>query len=203
MISSSTIRILGAVCMLGGLVFTATGVWEVLLPSVNMDNGSVLVIDRWHFRVQEALFGLVCAPAFFGGQLGYYLAGAAGRGWLARIGLAVGGMGAAAYAMSGASTTLTGSTSAWHFVGVLLGQWIAPLILGVAAVFVRRVPVWKRAWPVWVALAPHVLFPLYISVLGWPRFLALATSGVNWTIFGYAVLTEGRAASASSARPRQ
>lgn len=184
--------------MLGGVVFTASGLWEVLQPSLNPATGSV--VDPWHFRVQEALIGFVCAPAFFAGQLGYYLAGAAGRGWVARIGLGVGGMGAAAYAISGASTTLTGSMSAWHSWGVMLNQWIGPLVLGVAALFARRVPVWKRVWPVWVGLAPRVLFPLYIFVLGWPRFLALATSGVNWTILGYAVLAEGRAGSASAAR---
>ena len=45
MTSSSTIRILGAVCMLGGLVFTATGVWEVLLPSVNAEKDFALNPD--------------------------------------------------------------------------------------------------------------------------------------------------------------
>jgi hypothetical protein len=190
-----TIRMLGIACMLGGIFFSANGIWEVLQPSLTVTGEPQ---DLFHFRALWLVFGLLCAPAFFAGQLGYYLTRAAGRHWFSRTIIVLAALGATMYVLNSLSLALTLRRIPLMGMGLPLHQWISTLLLGIAALGARRVTVWKRLWPVWTGIAPAILFPLYLSVFGWPAFAALATSGVNWTIFGYAVYTEGKASAAQA-----
>jgi hypothetical protein len=179
--------------MIGGVFFFANGVWEVLQPSVTVTGEPQDPQDLFHYRALWLVFGLLCAPAFFAGQLGYYLTGATGGRWFGKTIIVLAALGAAMYVLDALSAALTLRRISLMGMGLPLHQWVSTLLLGITALVARRVTVWKRLWPVWVGIAPAILFPLYLSVFGWPAFAALATSGVNWTIFGYAVYTEGKA----------
>lgn len=181
--------------MLGGIFFSANGIWEVLQPSVTVAGEPQ---DLFHYRALWLVFGLVCAPAFFAGQLGYYLTGAAGRHWFSKAIIVLAALGATMYVLNALSLALTFRRISLMEMGLPLHQWISTLLLGIAAIGVRRVTLWKRLWPVWTGIAPGILFPVYLSIFGWPAFAALATSGVNWTIFGYVVYTEGKASAAQA-----
>jgi hypothetical protein len=186
MTDTAAVRRLGAACIAAGIAFFLNGIWEVLQPSIE---GRIpfSVLDPAHFRVQFVVFAVLCAPGFFAGQLGFYQAGAAGRSWFAKAAVAIAGLGACLYITSMLSTAVTLQLSPLQKWGVPLAQWLSPVLLGVAALFTKRVAVWKRIWPIWLGVAPSILFPLYISVLGWPAFAALATSGLNWVVFGFVV----------------
>jgi hypothetical protein len=181
--------------MIGAVFFSANGIWEVLQPSMVVRG---VPHDIFHYRILWLVFGLLCAPAFFAGQLGYLLSGAAGRNWLSKTIIVLAAVGAAMYTLNALSMAVTLRDISLLGLGLPLSQWISTFLLGIAALFAKRVAVWKRLWPVWTGIAPSILFPLYLSVFGWPAFAALATQGLNWLIFGYAVYTEGKASAAQA-----
>lgn len=189
------IRMLGVGCMIGAIFFSANGIWEVLQPSMT-SRGAPL--DTVHYRVLWLVFGLLCTPAFFAGQLGYYLTGAAGKNWFSKTIIILAALGAAMYMLDALSKAVTlRGISLWG-LGLPLSQWLSTFLLGMAALFARKVAVWKRVWPIWTGIAPQILFPIYIFGFGWPAHAALATQGLNWLIFGYAVYTEGKASAAQT-----
>ena len=190
-----TIRRLGIACMIGAVFFSANGIWEVLQPSMVVRG---VPHDTFHYRILWLVFGLLCAPAFFAGQWGYYLTGAAGRNWLSKIIVVLAAVGATMYTLNALSMAVTLRDIPLLGLGLPLSQWFSTVLLGIAALFAKRVAVWKRLWPVWTGIAPTILFPLYISVFGWPPFAALATQGLNWLVFGYAVYNEGRVPAAQA-----
>ena len=191
-----TIRMLGIACMIGAVFFSANVIWEVLQPSIV----SGVPYDIFHHRILWLVFGLLCAPAFFAGQLGYYLSGAAGRNWFSKTIIVLAAVGAAMYTLNALSMAVTLRDISLLGLGLPLSQWISTFLLGIAALFARRVTVWKRLWPVWTGIAPMILLilPLYLSVFSWRAFAPLATKGLNWLIFGYAVYTQGKASAAQA-----
>lgn len=194
---AATVRRLALVCMAYALVFSAVGIAEVLSPSIGEHYlGDERILDPLHWRINCVLLAL---PGFFAGQLGYFLAGAAGRGRFARIVIALAALGATMSMAGQLLTAVTLRSNDLFGYGMPLGQWIATLLLGVAALLAKQVTLWKRIFPLWVAVAPQVFFPLYIFVFGWPAFAALATQGVNWLIFGWLVWQESRQARPASA----
>jgi hypothetical protein len=181
--------------MIYALIFSAVGIWEVLSPSIGEHYlGDDRLINPATWRIKLVLLAL---PGFFAGQLGYYLSGAAGRNWfskaiivLAAIGITMSMAGTLHEAATLRQATVFGISL--FGLGMPLGQWISTFLLGVAALFARRVPFWKRIWPMWLGVAPQVIFPIYIFVFGWPAFAALATNGLNWLVFGYLVSSLSR-----------
>ncbi len=191
MAKPQTVRMLGIACMIGAVFFSANGIWEVLQPSM-AENPPGALLDPFHYRILWLVFGLLCTPAFFAGQLGYYFSGASGRNWFGKIIIVLAAIGATLYMLDALSKAVTlHGISLWG-LGLPLSQWISTFLLGIAALFAGKVAVWKRVWPVWTGIAPQILFPIYIFVFGWPAHAALATQGLNWVIFGYAVYTEGK-----------
>ena len=184
---------LGLACLIYGAIFSAVGIWEVLSPSIANNPGDVQILNPTGWRVKLLLLAI---PGFFAGKLGYYLSGAAGRNWFSKSVIILAALGHAMTASAelyGAATLRTARIFGFPLfsLGLLLGQWTSTFLLGVAAVISRRVSVWKRVWPIWVGIAPQVIFPLYIFVIGWPAFAALATNGLNWMVFGYVVWSLG------------
>lgn len=186
-----TIRMLGIACMIGAVFFSANVIWQVLQPSIV----SGVPYDIFHYRILWLVFGLLCAPAFFAGQLGYYLSGAAGRNWFSKTIIVLAAVGAAMYTLNALSMAVTLRDIPLLGWGLPLSQWISTFLLGIAALFARRVTVWKRLWPVWTGIVPIILFlfPPYLSVVFSWRAL-----GLNWLIFGYAVYTQGKASAAQA-----
>lgn len=185
-----TIRMLGIACMIGGIVFSANGIWQVLQPSFT-ETGEIL--DASNHRIMWLVFALLCAPAFFAGQLGYYFTGAAGRNWFSKIIIVLAAVGATMYILNSLSRAFNLFNVSLLGLGLPLHQWLSTLLLGIAALFAKRVSLCKRLWAVWTGIGPVIIFPLYLYVLGWPAMAALATQGLNWVVFGYAVYTEGKA----------
>src|SRR5205085_7237458 len=75
-------------------------------------------------------------------------------------------------------------TTRFTIVYVLGGMWyqmIAPVALGVAALFARRISRWGGAWAIVVGILNSQIFPL----LGPGR--AMLVQGVIWLAFGWIV----------------
>lgn len=188
------VRRLGIICMVYAAIFSFVGIWEVLSPSIGehyLGDNAIFNPSQWRIKLL-----LLALPGFFAGKLGYYLSGAAGRNWFSKAVLVLAALGAVMSMLGQIHQAMTLRDAAVFGIplfglGMPLGQWVSTFLLGVAALFAKRVTVWKRVWPMWLGVAPQVIFPLYIFVFGWPAFAALATNGLNWLVFGYLVFSEG------------
>jgi hypothetical protein len=130
-------------------------------------------------------------PAFFAGQLGYYLSGATGRNWFAKLIILVSAVGTILYACGAVIQVVTLKGSSLFGVGIMTTVWLCPVLLGIAALFARTVALWKRLFPFLLLIVPLIAFPVFISN-DLPRYGALAINGLGWMIFGYVVFSEAK-----------
>ncbi|MBD0395609.1 MAG: hypothetical protein ICV52_17630 [Microcoleus sp. C1-bin4] len=189
MANQNLVRNLGIACSIGAAIFSANGIWEILQPSISMDPPEML--DPLHFRIGTLIFGFICVPAFFAGQLGYYLAGATGKNWFAKLIILVFAVGAIVYACGAIIQTVTLDGSPLFGIGIMTTQWLCPVLLGIAALFARTVALWKRLFPFLLVIVPAIAFPIFISN-DLPLMGALAINGLGWMIFGYVVFSEAK-----------
>jgi hypothetical protein len=76
---------------------------------------------------------------------------------------------------------VTGRFTIIYVLGGMWYQMIAPVVLGVAALFARRVARWKAAWLIVVGILNSQIFTL----LGAGR--AMLVQGFIWLALGYVV----------------
>lgn len=170
---------LGLSCMaaafLSGIL---QGLWELSRPILIDPQAfaSASPAQLWGYGI----LAIIKSAGFLAGLYGFYLC-ATKRGIVTKIfmGLAVlGGLFFAAVWMWMAITTrLT-------IVYVLGGMWYqmaAPLALGIAALFARRVSWWPGVWAIVLGILNSQIFPL----LGPGK--AMLAQGVIWLAFGYVV----------------
>lgn len=175
--------------MVGAAMFSLNGVWEILQPSLSVpDQGEV--IDPVHFRIQLLIFIFICMPGFFAGHLGYYLTGAVGKSWIGKSILVLSGIGAVLYVIGALYGVVTLFRPLPFRLGIAITVVLCPFLLGVTALIVRTVPLWKRIWPIMMTAAPSILFPVF-AANGWPTYGPLTINGMFWLVFGYAVYSEG------------
>lgn len=175
----SLIAWLGLSCMAAALLSgILKGLWELSRPM--LDSPQTLASTSpalvWTYCILE----VGKAGGLLAGLYGFYLC-ATKRGWVVKIfmGLALlGGLFFAAVWMWIAATT---HVTIVYVLGGLWFQWIAPVVLGAAALFARRIPWWGGAWAIVVGLLNAQIFPL----LGPAR--ALIVQGVIWLAFGWLV----------------
>ncbi len=170
---------LGLSCMAAALLSgILKGLWELSRPILvdPQTFASASPAQLWGYGILE----VIKSAGFPAGLYGFYLC-ATKRGIVTKIfmGLAVlGGLFFAAVWMWMAVTTrLT-------IVYVLGGMWyqmVAPVALGIAALFARRVSWWLGVWAIVLGILNSQIFPL----LGPGK--AMLAQGVIWLAFGYVV----------------
>jgi hypothetical protein len=185
MSAQTSVRLLGLACMIGSAAFSLINLLEVFRPSMG-SRGTVF--NPPQFRLYMLTLALVM-PGFFAGQLGYYWIGAGGRSRMSRTILVVAGLGCASFSAGTIYAAVTLKDPGIHVIGIVLNQLLAPFLWFVAAIRTRRVRMWKKVWPLTMALIPWLMFWVAVP-LGFPRFAAPAVVGMFWLIFGYADFSE-------------
>lgn len=185
---------LGVACMLTALVTgVGVGVWELARPILT-DQAGLDAAPRgqlWVYGVMQ----LIKSAGFLAGLYGFYLyATRRGRVLTFFMGLAVAGG-----AFFSAMWLWIAASAHFTIIYVLGGMWyqmIAPVALGVAALFARRVAWWKAALVLVVGLMNMFIFALFSIAQ------ASIIQGVIWLALGYVVYTcRGRRARAKASPP--
>ncbi len=170
---------LGLACMAAALLSgVLNGIWELTSPTLvdPQTFASTPPAKLWAHSILE----VIKAAGFLAGLFGFYLR-ATKRGVVTKVFMVLAVLGGIFYA--GVQVWIA-ATAHFTIVYVLGGMWyqmIAPVALGVAALFARRVSWWKGAWAVAVGVVNSQIFPL----LGPAK--ALLVQGIIWLVFGYLV----------------
>lgn len=189
--SSYSVRVAAAACAVGAFAQITGGILETVDRVLPPDPG-------------YALRTTLIAAAYLlllGGVIGLARSGAAGDGWLGRIGLPMAGLGwlASAIAQIVLQIDFTlAETVIFPAATVLLG--LGMLLAGAAVLRARCWHGWHRIVPLLCGLYPFVvIFPVF-AALGGPSFLALAGFGLCWLALGIALWTSAAASTSSTAR---
>lgn len=170
---------LGLACMAAALLSgVLKSIWEMARPILNDPQAlaAAPAAQLWGYGVLEVFKSV----GFLAGLYGFYVC-ATRRGPVTKVFLALAFLGGMFFA---GVWLWIAATARFTFTYVLGGMWyqmVAPVALGVAALFARRVPWWAGAWAVVVGVVNAQIFPL----LGPAR--ALLVQGVVWLVFGYLV----------------
>ncbi len=170
---------LGLACMAAALLSgILNGIWELASPTF---------VDPQTFASAPPakLFGhsileVIKAAGFLAGLFGFYLC-ATKRGVVTKVFMVLAVLGGIFYAGVQLWIATTARFTLMYVLGGMWYQMIAPVALGVAALFVRRVSWWKGAWAIAVGVVNSQIFPL----LGPAK--ALLVQGIIWLVFGYLV----------------
>jgi len=176
---SHLIAQLAVACMVAALLSgILKSFWELSRPILTNPQtlASAPPAQIWVHAILE-----VIKPAgFLAGLFGFYLC-ATKRGLATKMFMALAVLGGVFYASVWVWIAATMHFTIIYVLGGMWYQMIAPVALGVAALFARRVPWWNGAWAVVVGVLNAQIFPL----LGPAR--ALFVQGVIWIVFGYLV----------------
>jgi hypothetical protein len=144
-------------------------------------------VQLWSYAVLQALKPI----GFFAGLYGFFLV-ATREGKLLKIILALAVIGGVMYGVVWLMIAVTGRDDALyigtralgsdgHSNGAALFLWLAPLALGIAAWFTRRVGRWQAAWVAAAGLVGSQLFGLFTPGV------ALIVEGILWLGLGATV----------------
>ena len=170
---------LGVACMTAALLSgVLKSFWELSRPLLNdlQAFASAPPAQIWGHAILE-----VIKPAgFLAGLFGFYLC-ATKRGLATKLFMALAVFGGVFYASVWLWIAATIHFTIIYVLGGMWYQMIAPVALGIAALFARRVPWWNGVWAIIVGVLNAQIFPL----LGPAR--ALFVQGIIWLVFGYLV----------------
>jgi hypothetical protein len=175
---------LGLCCMAAALLSgVLKSFWEMARPILNDREtfASVPPAQLW----AHALLEVIKPAGFLAGLFGFYLC-ATKRGLATKLFMALAVFGAVFYASVWLWIAATIHFTIIYVLGGMWYQMIAPVALGVAALFAHRVPWWNGAWAIVVGVLNAQIFPL----LGPAK--ALFVQGIIWLVFGYMVYRLGR-----------
>ena len=170
---------LGLSCMIAALLSSILhGIWELASPTISDPQtfASGPSPKLWANGIRE----VIKVAGFLAGLFGFHLC-ATKRGPVTKVFIVLAVMGGLFY---GGVQVWIAATARFTIIYVLGGMWyqmIAPVALGVAALFARRVSWGKGAWAILVGVVNSQIFPL----LGPAK--ALLVQGIIWLIFGYVV----------------
>jgi hypothetical protein len=133
----------------------------------------------------HALLEVIKPAGFLCGLFGFYIC-ATKRGLVTKLFMALAVLGGVFYASVWLWIAVTTHFTIIYVLGGMWYQMIAPVALGVAALFARRVPWWNGAWAIVVGVLNAQIFPLLGPVK------ALFVQGITWLVFGYLVYRLGR-----------
>lgn len=170
---------LGLSCMVAALLAgVLKSFWELAHPILN-DREAFASVPRaqlWGHGILE----VIKVAGFLAGLFGFYLC-ATKRGLATKIFLTLAVLGGVFYASVWVWIAATTHFTIIYVLGGMWYQMIAPVALGIAALFARRVPWWHGAWAVVVGVLNSQIFQL----LGPAK--ALLVQGIIWFVFGYLV----------------
>jgi hypothetical protein len=172
------------------------GLWEHASPFFGHARYQVVAppLQRWAYAILQTLKGF----GFLAGLFGFFLV-ATRRGLILKIILALATAGAIFFAIVWIMIAVTARDDAiyifrhpigsdMHSNGGAFFLWLAPIALGIAALFAHRISRWLSVWPIIVGLVGLRLFGLF------PPGIALVIEAFLWFVFGCIVyLTSGRA----------
>lgn len=131
-------------------------------------------------RLGHGLLEVIKTAGFLAGLFAFWLA-ATGRGLATKIFLVLAVLGGVFFAGVQVWIAVTGRFTLLYVLGGMWYQMVAPVALGVAALFARRISRWQAAWPIAVGLINSQIFALF------PPGYALIIQGVIWLVFGVLV----------------
>lgn len=180
------ISVLGLSCMAAAILSgILKGLWELSRP---------ILVDTQTFasapNAQLLGYGVlevIKSIGLLAGLFGFY-SYATKRGTVLRIFMGLATLGGIFFA---AVWVIMAFTARFTIVYVLGGMWyqmIAPVALGIAALFARRIPWWQSVLAIVVGVVNSQIFPL----LGPGK--AMVVQGIIWLIFGYVVYSFSRRA---------
>lgn len=187
-------QLFGLACLVGGLMWFATGVLTVM---------GVSALDTETGGVRGDLFFVLTNLCLMGGTVGLLAARATGTGWPRAIGIVgalitllaqcsyiVGALGSIAIGQQDSELVLATRTGGALLVG--LGM----LLLGITTAAARRLGGWRRWAPLVVGLYYAVMLPIqivfFISRGQNPSIALLVLWGLTWALLGYAIFTFSR-----------
>ena len=170
---------LGLACMTAALLSgVLNGIWELASPT--FVDPQIFASSPPAKLLAHSLLEVIKAAGFLAGLFGFYLC-ATKRGPVTKVFMVLAVLGGIFYAGVQVWIATTAHFTIMYVLGGMWYQMIAPVALGVAALFARRVSWWKGAWAVTVGVVNSQIFPL----LGPAK--ALLVQGIIWLVFGYLV----------------
>ena len=170
---------LGLACIAAALLSgVLNGIWELASPTLSDPQtfASTPHAKLWGHSILE----VIKAAGFLAGLFGFYLC-ATKRGVVTKVFMVLAVLGGIFYAGVQVWIAITARFTIIYVLGGMWYQMVAPVALGVAALFARRVSRSKGAWAVTVGVVNSQIFPL----LGPAK--ALLVQGIIWLVFGYLV----------------
>lgn len=179
MANTGRIRMAGSVGAVGGALWVIVLMAEVVAHRAVYDSTA-------GYRVWEALL-LV-------GVVGLAWSGAAGAGWLGRIGLGLAFLGRTSFLLGELRSFIQGSDDGLFVPLGALVTGLGMLLVGIATVRARRWGGWHRIMPLLTGLYPFVaMFPI-LAITGEPPAPMIALWGLLWLLLGLALHAEAGAA---------
>jgi len=174
----------------------SAGLWLIVGALIQLVSASVQAVfpvppGSSQFVIRNGIVAISHVPVLIG-MVGLSRSGAAGSGWLAKLGLGI---------------TLLGSALLIPFeltllLNIALGELLlglyAPLIgiglvlMGMAVLRARRWPGWQRLVPLLCGLYPFLVLIPAFAASGGPNFWAIAGWQVPFVLLGLALHTEAR-----------
>jgi hypothetical protein len=194
----------GLFCIAGAFLAFLWGILNSFYPNSTGStvNNNFVVLIPWLHRAEHAFFAFFIYPALYAGLLGFYLIGGIGRGIIGKllIGLATIGV-ILAITSSAIEVFLLQWETADSMRDIGLGLilvFICPVLFTAAALFMRKVVLWKRFAPVLTFVI--TLAFLFISAPFDKKFVPFFTGlGIlSWSLLGYAVVSENETRGLSS-----
>ena len=179
---------LALACMAAAVLSgTILGTWEMVHPFFGHSRYKVVAPppQLWTYAALQAVKSL----GFLAGLFGFFLV-ATRRGILLRITIGLAALGAALYAIVWIMIAVTVRDDAIYILKHPIGSdvhsnggavflWLAPIALGIGALFAHRVSRWHSIWPILVGLTGSRIFGLFPPGVG-----LIIETGI-WTPFGY------------------
>jgi hypothetical protein len=206
MVQADNRKLMGVACvaaaLLSGIVL---GVWEHSHPFFGRTLYQVvaLPLQRWAYAAIQTLK----AFGFLAGLFGFFSI-ATRRGVILKLIMGLATIGAIFFAVVWIMIAVTARDDAiyisrhaigsdMHSNGGALFLWLAPIALGIAALFAHRISRWLSIWPIIVGLVGLRIFGML------PPGVALLVEAFLWFVFGSIVyLSSGGAEQIVGREPR-
>ena len=177
--------------IIGSALFAVSGVWEMVSPATSASGNQIL--DPAHFQIGSIMVALGYV-GLLATALAFYLDGATGSGWLGKIAIGIMTVGVLAAFGDQINRIITAQetqNAPWQIILFMSAVFIAPVLLGVAALRGKVIPLWMALYPiVMVAVVPLALW-MFGSIIGIGSDLVIFLQGLLWLGFALIVYTSG------------